>query len=104
MVAKMIILAMCVAAVLGGAVFPAARYPAGVNPLACPNYPYCDNVALAANPAGWARSAWNVPAWTAYSAPWNGVWSGVIPGVTPVAARYPPGVDPVACPNYPYCH
>lgn len=29
---------------------PAHQYPAGINPQACPNFPNCDNPALAANP------------------------------------------------------
>lgn len=28
---------------------PAHQYPAGVNPHSCPNYPYCDNPAVAAH-------------------------------------------------------
>lgn len=30
---------------------PASQFPAGVSPQACPNYPNCNNPALAANPS-----------------------------------------------------
>ncbi|XP_071451956.1 cuticle protein 1-like [Hetaerina americana] len=89
-----IALALCVAAVVGGGV-PAAKYPAGVSPYACPNYPYCDNVALAAYSAGHhlgALAPYAAPAYAAYG------HHGVA-----VAAKYPAGVSPHACPNYPYC-
>ncbi|XP_055317794.1 cuticle protein 1 [Sitodiplosis mosellana] len=55
------------------------KYPAGVNPSACPNYPYCD----------------------------NGAASHYAPVATPLAGyasrQYPAGISPAACPNYPYC-
>ncbi|KAG8236249.1 hypothetical protein J437_LFUL011002 [Ladona fulva] len=91
MVTKMILLALCAVAAMGSAVAPAAKYPAGVNPHACPNYPYCDNVALAAHSAGAVHAPYAAPAYAHY-----GVHG-------PVAAAYPAGVDPHTCPNYPYC-
>ncbi|XP_031637169.1 uncharacterized protein LOC116349737 [Contarinia nasturtii] len=57
----------------------AVIYPAGVNPLSCPNYPYCD------------------------------VSAGVMaaPKVSPLPGYterlYPAGVNPAECPNYPEC-
>ncbi|KAG8236251.1 hypothetical protein J437_LFUL011004 [Ladona fulva] len=86
MAAKLIILALCATAVLSTGI-PAAKYPAGVSPHTCPNYPYCDNVALAAH----AVAPYAAPAYAHY-----GVHG-------PVAAAYPAGVDPHTCPNYPYC-
>lgn len=56
------------------------RYPAGVNPSACPNYPYCDTG---------AHGSYHVP----QVAP--------LPGYN--ARNYPAGVNPASCPNYPYC-
>ncbi|XP_046404064.1 uncharacterized protein LOC124169483 [Ischnura elegans] len=96
MAARLIVLALCVAAVVGGGI-PAAKYPAGVNPHACPNYPYCDNVALAAHSAGHhvALAPYAAPAYAAY-----GHHGAVAHGA---AAKYPAGVDPHTCPNYPYC-
>ncbi|XP_071455150.1 uncharacterized protein [Hetaerina americana] len=101
MAARLIALALCVAAVVGGGV-PAAKYPAGVDPHACPNYPYCDNVALAAHSAGHhlgALAPYAAPAYAAYGH--HGALVGAH-GVA-VAAKYPAGVDPHTCPNYPYC-
>ncbi|XP_071451944.1 uncharacterized protein [Hetaerina americana] len=87
MAAKLIILALCVAAVVGTGV-PAAKYPAGVDPHTCPNYPYCDNVALAVGHHG-VVAPYAAHAYAAYG----------LHG----AAKYPAGVDPHTCPNYPYC-
>ncbi|XP_046403474.1 cuticle protein 1-like [Ischnura elegans] len=143
MAAKLIALALCVAAAMGTDV-PAAKYPAGVSPHACPNYPYCDNVALAVGAvapyaahayaaygnhggalypagvdphtcpnypycdnvalaahgahgwAGWHGWAGHAPAWAHWGVP--GVYG------SGAGAKYPAGVDPHTCPNYPYCH
>ncbi|KAJ8974198.1 hypothetical protein NQ317_011343 [Molorchus minor] len=58
---------------------PAALYPAGVSPQACPNFPHCSNPALAANPnqaVPQAAHQWNAqpqPQWNAQPQPqWNG--------------------------------
>ncbi|XP_055640172.1 uncharacterized protein LOC129777739 [Toxorhynchites rutilus septentrionalis] len=118
----------------------AARFPAGVNPAACPSYPNCDNAALhnpqphnnhAANqwnpnwnaqpswnaapqPAWNAQPAWNhqpaAPAWNAQPS-WNSypAVSGpahnhlAAPAPTAGGDKYPAGVNPQSCPNYPYC-
>lgn len=58
--------------------FTLHRYPAGVNPAACPNYPYCDTGASS-----------HVP----QVAP--------LPGYT--SRQYPAGLNPSNCPNYPLC-
>lgn len=58
------------------------RYPAGVNPAACPNYPYCDN--------GHAAAYHGAPA----AAPLPGYHS----------RQYPAGLSAASCPNYPYCY
>lgn len=60
------------------------KYPAGVNPQACPNYPYCDtNTGV---PAGVAAAPKAAP----------------LPGYT--ERQYPAGVNPHECPNFPYCN
>lgn len=56
------------------------RYPAGVNPAACPNYPYCDTG---------AHGSYHVQ----QVAP--------LPGYT--SRQYPAGINAASCPNYPYC-
>lgn len=114
----------------------AAKYPAGVDPSKCPNFPICDNAALHnqqpanhwnAQPAPqqqqwnqwnqqpaqqwqqpaqqWqqpAQQQWQQPApapqWNAAPAPqWNAAPS------TSGGDKYPAGVSPQSCPNYPYC-
>lgn len=57
---------------------PAHLYPAGVSPQACPNFPNCNNPAVAANPQqptnNWApQNQWNAPA----QSNWNngGQWN-----------------------------
>lgn len=60
------------------------KYPAGVNPASCPNYPYCDtNTGLHAGVAAPAKAA-------------------PLPGYT--ERQYPAGVNPQTCINFPYCH
>lgn len=54
------------------------RYPAGVNPASCPDYPYCGGRAHA-SPAFHSGPSYN-------------------------SAQYPAGVNPAVCPNYPYCN
>ncbi|KAG8236259.1 hypothetical protein J437_LFUL011012 [Ladona fulva] len=87
MVSKLIVLALCVAGALGGLVPHAAKYPAGVSPHTCPNYPFCDVSAHAVAP-------YAAHAYAAY---------GHHAGVPGAAAAYPAGVDPHICPNYPFC-
>nr|CAD7458588.1 unnamed protein product [Timema tahoe] len=78
---KLFVLATVVVAVVA----QADRYPAGLNPALCPNFPLCDNalVALYNNPAPGAPIPYSAPVQT--------------------AAGYPAGVNPASCPNYPYC-
>ncbi|KAG8224338.1 hypothetical protein J437_LFUL004294 [Ladona fulva] len=68
---------------VAAAVAVADKYPAGLNPALCPNYPNCDNALIALHSA-------NPSAVTPY-------WAA------PIAKEYPAGVHPAACPNYPYC-
>ncbi|XP_046403802.1 cuticle protein 1-like [Ischnura elegans] len=93
MAARLMVLALCVAAVIGGGA-PGARYPAGVDPHTCPNYPYCDNGALAVHHGAIAPYA-AAPAYGAY-----GLYG---PAGVGAGAKYPAGVSPHTCPNYPYC-
>ncbi|KAK6634650.1 hypothetical protein RUM43_012051 [Polyplax serrata] len=91
----------------------ADKYPAGLNPNLCPNYPHCDNALLAAHSqqqAGHA-STYHTPAST-YTIPatYAGYGSGHISNIysghsagSYAAPGYPAGVDPSTCPNYPYC-
>lgn len=126
----------------------AAKYPAGVNPQDCPNFPICDNARLHNPHAQWQQPAqqWNAPAapqwnqWNAAPAAWeddgqwkpepvnqwadNGQWNAhadngqwnpapaapqwnagpaAAPAGHAVAEKYPAGVNPQTCPNYPYC-
>ncbi|CAD7076815.1 unnamed protein product [Hermetia illucens] len=62
----------------GNALPPADKFPAGVNPHSCPNYPFCDTAA-----AGHAPQVAPLPGWT--------------------ERQYPAGVSPHTCPNFPYC-
>ncbi|KAL7030176.1 hypothetical protein ACKWTF_006557 [Chironomus riparius] len=101
----------------------AAKYPAGVDPSKCPNFPICDNAALHAKAPAynhWDQPAahWNQPA-QAYNhwdhqpaapqwapAPqWNNAaqYNHVAPAAPKAAAKYPAGVDPRSCPDFPYC-
>ncbi|XP_034109504.1 integrator complex subunit 3 homolog [Drosophila sulfurigaster albostrigata] len=57
------------------------KYPAGINPQTCPNYPYCD---VNAGHAGAPVAAPPLPGWT--------------------ERLYPAGVSPHQCPNFPYCN
>jgi len=57
------------AALVALAFAQADRYPAGVNPASCPNYPFCDNAALNALQLQYQQySAPLYPADTQYSA------------------------------------
>ncbi|CAG0889583.1 unnamed protein product [Cyprideis torosa] len=113
---------------------PAAKYPAGVSPAACPHFPYCDPLVdpvtghvrqyaddktyghgyghYAHGPAYGPTYVHAAPAYKAVvpaykvAAPY-GLAHGPAYGPTPYAAKgvkeYPAGVDPYACPDYPYC-
>lgn len=103
----------------------AAKYPAGVDPSKCPNFPICDNAALhnqiptdhwnrqyqapapqpqwnqwnqqPAAPQWQEQQQWDQPQWNAQPAP---QWSAPKPAG---GDKYPAGVNPQSCPNYPYC-
>jgi hypothetical protein len=106
-----IALALCVIAALGGVNCSAGKYPAGVDPHLCPNYPHCDNALLGAHARAvgavthaYAGRAYAAPAYAshAYDAAPAYATHGHAP-VVPVAEGYPAGVHPHTCPNYPYC-
>lgn len=120
----------------------AAKFPAGVDPNKCPNFPICDNAVLhnqapanhwnaqpqayQAQPQQWNQwnqqpaqpqwqpeQRWNQqpeddgqyrpePQWDAAPAPkWN---AAPAPNSIPSGGdKFPAGVSPQACPNYPYC-
>jgi Cuticle protein CPCFC len=110
-----------------------AQYPAGVDPAKCPNFPICDNAALhnqapaapqwqqprqhwQPQPQQWqpAPQQWQAPApqWNAPAPQWNAPapvapqWNhNQIPSEVNGKGgdKYPSGVNPQACPNYPYC-
>jgi hypothetical protein len=69
-----------VVAAITAVVGQASKYPAGLNPALCPNYPHCNNVLLALH----SNTGYHVP-------------------FAAAAHNYPAGVSPLACPNYPYC-
>lgn len=105
----------------------AERYPAGVDPSKCPNFPICDNAALHAPANHWAPApqAYHAPApqqWNQWQQPAPQQWqqpapqwqAAPAPQWQPAPAayqqkdasggdKYPAGVDPSKCPNYPYC-
>lgn len=86
----------------------ADKYPAGLNPAVCPNYPDCDNSIVA---------LYNAPAAPLPYAAAEGYPAGVNPAACPnypycgaisppgyFVRQYPAGVAPASCPNYPYCY
>jgi len=89
----------------------AARYPSGLNPALCPNYPHCDNVLLA------AYSQPNAGADDYYNNDIGHIGSGrqhhpsVVAGLynqhhqlaSYTEPGYPAGLSSSNCPNYPYC-
>ncbi|GLH13686.1 Cuticle protein 1 [Gryllus bimaculatus] len=76
MALKLVLVLCLVAAALAAP--QADRYPAGLNPALCPNYPHCDNSLIAAY--------------------------GPAAAAAPRAREYPAGVPAAACPNYPFCN
>ncbi|XP_071451921.1 cuticle protein 1-like, partial [Hetaerina americana] len=107
MVSRMIVLALFVA--VAAAAPQAAQYPAGVDPHTCPNYPNCDNVALAAHAAGQHYAAAPQPHYAPAPAAQHYAPAPAAPQYAPghqaaaAPATLPAGVDARACPNYPYC-
>lgn len=87
-----------VAAFHTGAAAPG--YPASLSPQACPNYPYCSHQ-IPPEAIHYRRSAAlhqypTVAESTNYAYP--------IPSAIDLRTKYPSGVNPASCPNYPYCH
>lgn len=106
----------------------AAKFPAGVDPNKCPNFPICDNAALHNQaPANqWnaqyqqPQPQWNqwnpqpaAPQWNAQpqisqwnpqpAAPqWNANYQQPAHSQSG-GDKFPAGVSPESCPNYPYC-
>lgn len=104
-----------------------AQYPAGVDPAKCPNFPICDNAALHSKetnhwnqpqqwqpaPQQWnqqpAPQQWNQPQqWQPAPQQWNQQpapqqWNHIEPASTKGGDKFPSGVNPQSCPNYPYC-
>ncbi|XP_065221975.1 cuticle protein 1 [Planococcus citri] len=77
----------------------APGYPAALSPHACPNYPYCSHQ-IPPEAIHYRRSTpyQHQPFAAASHVPYPVVASVGSP------AKYPSGVDPASCPNYPYCH
>ncbi|KAG4071728.1 hypothetical protein HA402_011882 [Bradysia odoriphaga] len=98
---------------------PAAQYPAGVDPSLCPGYPNCDNALLhnAKQQPAWSQPQpqWSAPAqnWNIQPSTWNyqvpqwqqpaAIYERVSNDLSSGGDKYPAGVDPQSCPNYPFC-
>ncbi|KAL4706240.1 hypothetical protein ACJJTC_017407 [Scirpophaga incertulas] len=102
----MVVIALAVAA-------SGMEYPPGVNPITCPDYPFCQHEMIpivepvidyhVPEPAPLAMP---VPEWVRNPSilPVAPVDPAHVVEVIPVDhMRYPAGFDPVLCPNYPYC-
>ncbi|XP_026742163.1 cuticle protein 1-like [Trichoplusia ni] len=76
------------------AVALAREYPAGVHPAVCPDYPFCAADALARH----TPDGMPIPQWG-----YNPAIAPAAHGAVPAAPRYPAGLPPALCPNYPYC-
>ncbi|TMW54581.1 hypothetical protein DOY81_000375 [Sarcophaga bullata] len=95
---------------------PAAQFPAGVNPQDCPGFPICDNARLH-NPNKWQQPWQPQPSWQQPQPSWQQPqpqWGAPAPswqpqpqwGAPAPAAggdKFPAGVNPHSCPNYPFC-
>ncbi|XP_021915347.1 cuticle protein 1 [Zootermopsis nevadensis] len=79
------------------AMVQAERYPAGLNPGLCPNYPYCNSAASFHYAPHAASAAHNYAPHAAAAA------HNYAPHAAAAAHNYPAGVSPASCPNYPYC-
>lgn len=108
-----IVFAVQATAVLAGG---GARYPSGLNPALCPNYPHCDNALLAAHAQPAAGNGYG----DHYATNDNGQYYGAGYQHHPSEAShyhnsqplvpspytepgYPAGLTSSNCPNYPYC-
>ncbi|XP_054740442.1 cuticle protein 1 [Anastrepha obliqua] len=92
----------------------AAQYPAGVNPQDCPGFPICDNARLHNPQPHWGAPApsWQPqPQWQQPQPQWQPQphWGAPAPSWQPAPApsaggdKFPAGVNPHTCPNYPFC-
>uniref|UniRef100_T1H666 Cuticle protein CPCFC domain-containing protein n=1 Tax=Megaselia scalaris TaxID=36166 RepID=T1H666_MEGSC len=90
----------------------APQYPAGVDPAACPGFPICDNNLLHNPQARWAQPQqpqpqWNTPQWPTPAPSWpTPSWDAPVSNHLADGSggdKYPAGVNPQACPNYPFC-
>ncbi|CAG0923398.1 unnamed protein product [Notodromas monacha] len=79
-----------------------AKYPVGVNPAACPNYPYCNQ--LVDPTSGYAVAPYNKLTYAVR--PLAPIVYSAYPYAyaTPGGDKYPANVNPAECVNYPYCH
>lgn len=111
--AQAVVFAVQATAVLAGG----ARYPSGLNPALCPNYPHCDNALLAAYAQPAAGSDYN-DHYTNNNNAGQYYGSGyqhhpseashyhnsqpLVPSPY-TEPGYPAGLTSSNCPNYPYC-
>jgi hypothetical protein len=84
------------------------RYPAGVHPGVCPNYPYCNSASYYSYVPHVAAASHNYPAGVSPSSCPNYPYCSHYVPVAPLpghhSQKYPAGVSAAACPNYPFCH
>ncbi|XP_018905247.1 uncharacterized protein [Bemisia tabaci] len=99
------ILILVGSSLIAGTTAQAHRYPAGVDPASCPNYPLCDRAFVPAHTssdrqaAGTAMSLLQIHEGGGH-APFYSSPGFFGPQAAP---GYPVGLSPSACPNYPYC-
>ncbi|XP_046593591.1 cuticle protein 1 [Neodiprion lecontei] len=75
------------------------QYPAGLDLHKCSNYPSCDNAALNEGRVIVTKDSWN--SWNSWGGSPERHASESAPASAEVATRYPAGVNPRSCPNYP---
>ncbi|XP_050536225.1 cuticle protein 1 [Daktulosphaira vitifoliae] len=86
-------------------VFGGSRYPSGMNPALCPNYPHCDNALLAAYVQPATYQDHYTQNYDEIPHPKNAAnyhQQPVVP-LPYVEPGYPAGLSSSSCPNYPYC-
>ncbi|XP_068144065.1 cuticle protein 1 [Drosophila tropicalis] len=116
---KLLLLVSCVALALAKPQHQqAAQYPAGVNPQDCPGFPICDNARLHRLHNPQAHNQWQPqpqwqqpqqqwqpqPQWQQPQQQWQPQpsWNAA-PAPSAGGDKYPAGINPQTCPNYPYC-
>lgn len=75
--------------------------PVGIDPVSCPNYPYCDGITPVEAPRALELPA-DVPAAACPDYPNCSSRAAAPIGYTNTAG-YPAGVPAAACPSFPYC-